>query len=361
MRVTVGAVLISLCAVLSAAAQENARLLRIDGLIDETEREISRISALAIEAEAALKVWGDQLRRADATGSNINTLTSADSLSALSARISQHSAVASAQGACRDDLQAIGQPAYRADALARLPQLSACAGQILPQVRVDLPYECAALYWTTTPNGALKMIGHVQNPADLEALQASYGPALTQAVVARPFPVCSALEALELPLTAHSKPSIHMLGGQRQVAYNESLAFEIVTPDFYSFIYLAYLQADGTVVNLLPRRGVVREQHAPSTVLRFGDGQEGRQTYTASAPAGTEAIIGIASRSPIAVLEDLEVGASGRYADRDASGRILDQSLFLELLSTSLEERFDQSLGTREISAEVLHLTVVPG
>lgn len=362
MRVALGAAVISLCAALSAAAQDNLRLLQIDGALDEVQAEITRVSALATEAEAALRAWEGQLRLADASsGSNINTLSGATSISALSARISQHSALTSAQGSCRDDLLSVGQPGYRADALARLPELAACADRITPQVRIDLPYECATLYWTASASGGLKMTGHVQDPADLTALQERYGQALTQDVVARPFPVCSALEALELPLTAHSKPSIQMLGGRQQVAYNDSLAFELVTPDFYAFVYIAYLQADGTVVNLLPRRGVVREQHPPRSVLRFGDGQQGRQTYTAGPPSGTEAIIVVASRSPISLLENLEVGASGHYAERDSSGRILDQALFLELLNQSVDERYVQTLGAREISAEVLHLTVVPG
>lgn len=353
--------LLLLFGALSAAAQDNARLLQIDRLIVEANAEIARLRSMANQAEASLRAWDEQLRRNDTTGSNVTTLSGANNLSTLSARISQHTALKSAQGTCRDDLLAIGQPAYRADALSRLPELSACADQIRPQVRVDLPYECAALFWTAGPGGALKLTGHVQNSADLEALEARYGAALTRGVVARPFPVCSALEALELPLTAQSKPSIRLLSGRQQVAYTQSLAFEIVTPDFYAFLYLAYLQADGTVVNLLPRRGVLRDQHAPFSVLRFGDGQEGRQTYTASAPAGTEAIIGITSRSPIAALEDLEVGATGRYARQDAFGRTLDQALFLELLNQSIEERFDESGGQREISAEVLHLTIVPG
>lgn len=359
-RVMLRAMLVLLCAPCAATAQDNARLLQIDRLINEANAEIVRLQSLADNAETAIRAWDEELRRGSTTGSNI-TQNGANSVATLSAQISQHTALVSAQGTCRDNLLAIGQPGYHADALTRLPELSACADEIRPQVRVDLPYECAALFWATGPGGALKLKGHVQNPDDLEALKARYGPSLTRGVVARPFPVCSALEALELPLTAQSKPSIRLLSGRQRVAYNESLAFEMVTPDFYAFVYLAYLQADGTVVNLMPKRSVIREQHAPFTVLRLGDGQQGRQIYTASAPAGTEAIIGIASRSPITVLEDLEVGATGRYAQQDATGRILDQALFLELLNESIEERFGASAGQREISAEVLHLTVVPG
>lgn len=360
-RVMLHAALIVLGTALGAAAQDNARLLQIDRLISEATTELLQLQSQTERAETALAMWEDQLRQTSTPGSNITTTASGGSIADLATQVGRHGALASAQGVCRDNLLAVAQPAYRADALGRLPELLACADQIQPQARVDLPFECAALFWTTDAGGALKLTGHVQEPADLDALRARYGQTLTRNVVARPFPVCSALEALELPLTAQSKPSIRLLSGQLRVAYNDSLAFELVTPDFYAFVYLAYLQADGTVVNLLPRRSVLRDQHPPFTVLRFGDGQQGRQTYTASAPAGTEAIIGIASRSPITALENLEVGATGRYAQQDASGRILDQALFLELLNQSIDERFDTTQGQREISAEVLHLTVVPG
>lgn len=362
-RVTLTALAMLAAPLAPAAAQQSEALREVRTLVNEANRQVLEMQIAIEEIEANLSRWEAGMRRASATGSirPVLSTSASDDLSDLAEQIADHPSVAIADGTCRDDLRAMGRQDLLDSSLARLPALSECAARIAPRVRIDLPYECASLFWQVSARGDLNLTGHVQDPGDLAELQTRFGPALTENVVARPFPVCSALEALELPLTSDKKPAIRMLSGKSRIPYNDSLAFEVVTPDFYAFVYLAYLQADGTVVNLLPRRSFIRKQHPPRTVLRFGDGQEGRQTYTATAPAGTEAIIGIASRSPIDALEDLEQGASGQYPARDASGRILDQSVFLDLLNSSLDDEFEQGSGRREISAEVLHLTVIPG
>lgn len=354
---------LALCNTSPAVAQESEDLREVWTLVNEANRQVLDMQDAIEEIEGKLSAWETSMRRASNTGSVRPLLSrdASDGLSTLADQVARHPSVSIAEGTCRDDLRAVGQDDLLDSALARLPQLNDCAETIAPRVRIDLPYECASLFWRVGGDGGLTLTGHVQDPGDLAELQTRFGPALTEDVVARPFPVCSALEALELPLTSNKKPAIRMLSGKSRVPFNDSLAFEVVTPDFYAFVYLAYLQADGTVVNLLPRRSFIRKQHPPRTVLRFGDGQEGRQTYTATAPAGTEAIIGIASRSPIDVLEDLEQGASGQYPPRDAQGRVLDQTVFLDLLNSSLDEEYERGAGQREISAEVLHLTVVPG
>lgn len=345
-------------------AQQGAALREVYTLVNDANRQILEMQSAIEQTEARLSAWETSLSRASATRSarTVAPGRSEGELAALGREIANHPVTASASGGCRDDLQSVGQADYLNSALTRLPSINACAQSIAPRVRIDLPFECASLFWKVGTSGALNLSGHVQNPGDLDALRTRFGTALTKDVVTRPFPVCSALEALELPLTSQDKPSIRMLSGQSNILFDDSLAFEVVTPDFYAFFYLAYLQADGTVVNLLPRRGLMRPQHPPRTVLRFGDGREGRQTYTASAPAGTEAIIGIASRSPIDALENLEQGASGQYTMRGASGvRDVDQAVFLDLLNSSLDEEYEAGGGRREISAEVLHITVVQG
>lgn len=344
-------------------AQVSPELQTVDALIVDANQQILEMERALEDAEAALSAWETSLSRASANGTQTVRLQASgpSALDQIATDVAEHPGVAFAHGLCRDDLEAFGNTSFRQSALNRLPNALACARELSPRVRIDLPFECASLFWVEGARGGLKLSGHVQHPEDLEALKARFGSDPVSEVTARPFPVCSALEALELPLTSQNKPSIRMLEGKPQIAFNESLAFELVTPDFYAFVYLAYLQADGKVINLLPRRGLIREQHAPRTVLRFGDGLEGRQTYTASAPAGTEAIIGIASRSPIEFLEDLEQGAAGQYVAADNFALGVDQSTFLELLNRSIEVEFQAGAGQREISAEVLHLTVVPG
>ncbi|MEM6824512.1 MAG: hypothetical protein AAF566_05320 [Pseudomonadota bacterium] len=365
--VRIGAVI---CAGLMAAGSASQAQLRpdlqvVDALIVDANRQILEMESALDEAEAKMAAWETELSRASSGSFSRqrfgNTGATDETSGDLGAQIADHPGVAFAQGACRDDLLALGKTAFRESAIARVSSAVDCAATLAPRVRIDLPFECASLFWAEDQSGSLFLTGHVQHEADLTALQTRFGRQLTSQVVARPFPVCSALEALELPLTSQNKPSIRMLAGKSRVAYNESLAFEVITPDFFAFVYLAYLQADGTVVNLLPRRNLIRKQHPPRSVLRFGDGLEGRQLYTAASPAGTEAIISIASRSPIEALETLEQGAAGQYFAADGRSRAIDQGVFLDLLNSSIDVEFKAGAGQREISAEVLHLTVVPG
>ena len=179
----------------------------------------------------------------------------------------------------------------------------------------------------------------------------------------RPWPVCEALLTLDGPLAASSRPTISVDGGSDKVKFGDVLGFSVTTPDFPSFLYVVYLQADGTVVNLVPRRGPIRRQFGPRTVLKFGDGKEGRQKFRVGAPAGAETIVAIAARSPLAQLEALETGGNGQFrmqvSQHDAPGENSAQDrLYLSFLRATLSERPDQQQSAREVAAEVLHVTV---
>jgi len=182
---------------------------------------------------------------------------------------------------------------------------------------------------------------------------------------AHPWPVCEALETLAQPLHAASLPRLVTTSGKTTLHYNETMGLTVSAPDFPSFLYLVYLQADGKAVNLLPRRGQMRQQTPPGTVLTFGDGQEGRARFKVSPPSGTEAVIAIAARSPIAELEALE-NDGAIYKVAAAVKNPLDNSdsppdrAFLSALRTGLMSRPDQTALPREVAAAVLHLTVEP-
>jgi hypothetical protein len=149
------------------------------------------------------------------------------------------------------------------------------------------------------------------------------------------------------------------LDGRTTVPLDGELGFEVVTPDYPSFLYLVYLQSDGSVVNLVPRNGPIRAQHPPRSRLVFGDGQQERQRFYAVAPLGTEAVIAIAARAPIFELEELEDTQSGQYRiegpDEDSAD---DDLIFLRILSEALAQRPDPDNLAREISASILHLTI---
>lgn len=203
--------------------------------------------------------------------------------------------------------------------------------------------------------------GFVETEAELGELRTQFGEAAVGRIAVRPWPVCEALLTLDQPLAAASRPRI-AVDGSEKVKFGDLLGFSVTTPDFPSFLYVVYLQADGTAVNLVPRRGPVRQQLAPRTVLRFGDGKEGRQKFRVGEPAGTEAIVAIAARSPLAQLENLESSGNGQFrvlaGQHDEGAASAEDRLYLSLLRTALLDNPDAKLAAREITADVLHVTV---
>ena len=113
----------------------------------------------------------------------------------------------------------------------------------------------------------------------------------------RPWPQCEALMTLEKPLASSERPSISM----PKAVYrdSETLSFDVLMAGFQGYLHVAYLQADGTVVNLVQSDPLVLSTLAAHTKMRFGDGQEGRSKFTVSAPFGNEMIVAVASRSPL--------------------------------------------------------------
>lgn len=204
--------------------------------------------------------------------------------------------------------------------------------------------------------------GFVESEAELTKLREKLGAPAISKVAVRPWPVCETLLTLDRPLLAPSRPKIELKSGGERKKFGDTLDFSVTTPGFPSFLYVVYLQADGTVVNLVPRRGPLRKQLAPNTTLTFGDGKEGRQTFRAAAPAGPEAVVAIAARSPLLQLEALETGKNGQFhlaaASKEEGGKDADDRLYLSLLRAALVDTPDPQTAARDVTADVLHLTI---
>lgn len=344
----------------AAQAQQADALQAISNLIDEANQEIFAMQAAIDDVEGRLAEWGATLQRVAPAGRiTVSSAASDADFGGLADVIADHPMVQLADPVCRDYFQAVAVRSFAITDRFLEGRLTACADALRPSAKQPSDLECANLTWVMGANGALRLEGYVQGSDDLARLQDRFGLTLTASVVERPEPVCTALSALEVPMTSNDKPRVSLLSEAAEVAIDGSLAFQVTTPGFYSFVYVVYLQADGSIVNLMPRRALLRQQHPPRTQLFFGDGQEGRQTYTASHPIGTEAIVAVTAASPIEVLEDLESGAAGQYPASLAGGRPLDHSAFLDLLGLSVDDLAEKGRGTREISAEVLHVTIV--
>jgi len=231
---------------------------------------------------------------------------------------------------------------------------------------------CASI---TVEGGAAK--GYVATEAArLAVQQLASTKGLNSEVVLRPWPVCEVLQTLRAPLAAARRPRVTLVGGDRTLRVGEAFAIQVTPPTVRSYVYVIYIEDDGTVVNLLPKRGVLRAQvDIDSPPLIFGDGVGGRPRFRvtplrsvdahgrARAPGdperGHEAIIVIAAQAPIEELED----GSPVYAKAVAAGVASDAGPPDRLLLSKLRDittRVAQGAEKpREVAADVLHLRIV--
>ena len=140
--------------------------------------------------------------------------------------------------------------------------------------------------------------GFVGTADDLDKVKkAAAGTKARLDVALRPWPQCEALMTIEKPLARADAPSITL--PKRSYRASETLAFEVKMPGYRGYLHLAYIQADGSVVNLVESDPLTLTTLSANAVLKFGDGKEGRRKFTVGAPFGDEMIIAVASKSPL--------------------------------------------------------------
>jgi hypothetical protein len=211
--------------------------------------------------------------------------------------------------------------------------------------------------------------------------------AVENAAALRPWPVCEALLTLKAPLLAPSRPAVSIVGGKpaKEAAGRNPLApdavalgvgstwsIRITAPDVATFLYAFYVEDDGTVRNLIPRRGPIRKQTAPREQVVIGGGQQGQPTFAATRPKsrleaghlmrGHEAVVVIAARAPIQELEDREKPGSKTGSPYYEVAAKSDQGppdrLFLSLLRGITLQRAEPGMLPREVSAAVVHIKI---
>ncbi len=147
-------------------------------------------------------------------------------------------------------------------------------------------------------DGKTVISGFVGEPDDLGKVRKIAEQSGARVEVAlRPWPQCETLMTIEKPLAHADRPSISLPKESYQAS--ETLAFDVRMPGFQGYLHVAYVQADGNVVHLAESDALTLSTLQANTVLRFGDGFEGRQKFTVGEPFGNEMIVAIASKSPL--------------------------------------------------------------
>ncbi len=117
-------------------------------------------------------------------------------------------------------------------------------------------------------------------------------------VILAPWPQCEALQTLEKPLGVADRPTID-IGPKSELHSGDELRIQVRSPAQISYLYVSYIQADGSVVHLVQPNGLLPQPTLPRQTLVFGTGEEGKQKFTIGPPFGREMILAIASRSPL--------------------------------------------------------------
>ena len=194
-------------------------------------------------------------------------------------------------------------------------------------------------------NGKTVIKGFVGNHDDLAKVRKVAEESKADAAVdLRPWPQCETLMTIEKPLARADRPSISL--PKRSYLASETLGFEVRMSGFQGYLHVAYLQADGTVVNLVESDPLTLSTLSANTVLRFGDGLDGRQKFTVGEPFGNEMIVAIASKSPL-FAEDRPLVETERE--------------FLTALRKAIIARPDPTQPERVVSAGFVALETKPG
>ena len=105
-----------------------------------------------------------------------------------------------------------------------------------------------------------------------------------------------------------------MRGASAQAfAAGDSLAIEVVTPAYPTYLYVTYLQASGDAANLYWPEGKFPKALPPNTKMTLGGGAGGEPVYRITPPFGDEIVVVVASASPLFADELPDTATSRDY------------------------------------------------
>ena len=162
---------------------------------------------------------------------------------------------------------------------------------------------CADLHGAMSANQQVRLTGFAGERAEMEHIKKALehlGATVSLDAAIRPWPQCEALLTFRdelakpegLQLSLNGKNPSGLTGG-------DPLSIELETPNFPSYLYLSYIQANGDAVQLLAPQGRFPKALAPNTRLRLGDGVDGGAKFTITPPYGAEMLVAVAAASPL--------------------------------------------------------------
>lgn len=215
----------------------------------------------------------------------------------------------------------------------------------LPDDQVVKPVErpvndsdCSYVY-SETVAGKSQLTGFVGSERELSALRAQWSGYVDGVdVQVRPWPQCEVLLTLGSAIEEKGAPVLSTKDHKRQFVEGDEMIFELKTPSKPSYIYVSYIQADGSVVSLMQPGSDLSPTLRRRSIV-FGDGEGGSARFRATKPLGNEMVLAIASDSPL-----FEGSLPMRQTERE----------FLSALRKAILYKSDRSQADRKLSAAFL-------
>jgi hypothetical protein len=210
-----------------------------------------------------------------------------------------------------------------------------------PLTPPDLSKKCSRLSFKREIQQTL-ISGFVGTKDELEQIRKSYsGSQYKIDVQLRPWPQCEVLMTLDKALTAVDGPVVKTHRSNVLFKAKEPIVFGVKTPARPSFIYISYIQADGSVMHLEQPSWPMTVPTLSRSDYNLGDGLEGRARFTASPPFGREMVVVLAAASPL-----FEQPLPKQQTERE----------YLSALRKALLYKADPKLPERIVSAAFLGL-----
>ncbi len=164
-------------------------------------------------------------------------------------------------------------------------------------VAVVLPGGCSKLNVLVSGMGVgARVSGYTDSKKRLTQLQPKVDISQVQE---RPWPQCEVLQTLGDSLSKADRPTVEVRSEDDPVKGGVLLKFVVRTPSFPSFLHIAYLEADGSVINLVQPSNMTLHAYPPNSTVVLGDPTDGGASFHVSQPYGHEMLVVTASRSPL--------------------------------------------------------------
>jgi hypothetical protein len=207
-------------------------------------------------------------------------------------------------------------PAPHPPAPVVTPPIASLQAQIAARAR---EVACARIDAKIGADRVVQLRGFAGSARDLAALQSDLlGMSGVRRVDARvtlyPWPQCEVFLNFADALKTPRGLNVKLRGASaRAFAAGDSLAVDVITPPYPSYLYVTYLQANGDAANLYWPQGRFPKALPPNTKITFGGGAKGEPVYRIAPPFGDEIVVVVASASPLFADELPETATSRDY------------------------------------------------